>query len=243
MNKTKEQYNLIHNTEWNTLIVLDACRFDYFKKLNTIPGKLQECRSRGFHTWIWLNETFPDKYPWTYFSAHPYVGNKTGGQKWNAPNHFKTIIPIWMFGWDNKLGTVHPDTVGQTIKIIPYEKAIVHYIQPHGPWIGKTKWLNPWTLTDYSRRQLMGDWVAVANKPDPTFFRQCYRDNLKLVLGSVKKFLPYFKKPVVITADHGEMLGEKGLYLHGAVRKDEEHIPYPAWALDFLKKVPWFVVD
>jgi hypothetical protein len=237
-----EQYDLIHNTEWNTLILLDACRFDLFKKLNKIPGKLQEVHSEGHHTWVWLNKTFPGKYPWTYFSAHPYV-NAGSGQKWNAVNHFERIIPIWSFGWNDKLGTVHPDTVGQVAKNIPYEKAIVHYIQPHGPWIGKTKWLNPWTLADYSRRQLMGDWIAVLAKPDPAFFRQCYKDNLRLVLDSVEKYLPFFRRPVVVSADHGELLGEKGLYLHGAVKKEDEHKPYPVECIDFLRRVPWFEVE
>jgi len=240
-----EQYNLIHDTNWNTLIILDACRYDYFKKVNRIPGKLRKARSKAHHTWNWLQDTFPDKYPWTYFSAHPYIGNKVRvKQKWNGPNHFEKIVPIWEFGWNNKLGTVHPNSVGETVKNIPYEKAIVHYVQPHGPWIGKPQWLNPWTLVDYFRRdKMMADWVAVATKPDVKFFRKCYTGNLKLVLKSVEKYMPFFRPPVVITADHGEMLGEKGLYLHGAVEKSKEHLPYPAWAVDFLKNVPWFTVD
>ena len=238
----EDQGKLIHEVDWNTLIILDACRFDSFKKQNKIPGKLQEVQSRGHHTWVWLGETFPDKYPWTYFSAHPYINTGTG-QKWNATNHFEKIVQIWSYGWDDKAGTVHPDTVSLTAKAVPYEKAVVHYVQPHGPWIGKTRWLNPWTLIDYTRRQLMGDWVAVVAKPDPKFFRRCYRDNLNLVLDSVERVLPHLKKPVVITADHGEMLGEKGLYLHGAVEKSKAHLAYPKWALDFLKRVPWLLVD
>jgi len=238
----KDQYDLIHNTNWNTLILLDATRFDYFKKLNKIPGKLQEVQSRAFHTWDWLQSNFPDKYDWTYFSAHPYV-NLGEGQKWNAVNHFETIIPIWKFGWDNKLGTVHPSMVNNVVKNIPYEKAVIHYIQPHGPWIGKHQWLNPWTLADYSRRNIMGDCIAITVKPDPKFFRLCYKDNLRLVLDYVEQLLPSLKPPVIITADHGEMLGEKGLYLHGAVEKSKAHLGYPEWALDFLKRVPWLNVS
>jgi len=238
-----DQYNLIHETDWDTLILLDACRHDYFKRYITFAGKLQKCRSRGYHTWPWLRDTFPDFYPWTYFSAHPYVGSKTRGQPWNAPNHFKRVVSIWSFGWNDRLGTVHPNVVGETVKSIPYEKAIMHYVQPHGPWIGKTKWLNPWTLAQYDRYQAMGDWVAVKTKPDPKFFRACYRDNLKLVLKSVEKYLPYFKGKVVITADHGELLGEGGMYLHGAVEKSKAHLPYPKWAVDFLRDVFWFELE
>jgi len=239
----RSQFDLIHGENWGTLIILDACRYDIFKQLNRIPGKLEEVLSPAHHTWPWLQRTFPDKYDWTYFSAHPYVNTVQTGQKWNAINHFSSIIPIWRFAWSDKLGTVHPISVCSTVKNIPYEKAMVHFIQPHGPWIGVTKWLNPWTLVDYTRTQLMGDWKAIVTKPDPTFFRRCYKDNLRLVLRNITNYLPYFKKPIVITADHGELLGEKGMYLHGAVEKSKEHLPYPEWALEFLKHVPWFVVD
>jgi hypothetical protein len=237
-----EQYDLIHNTEWSTLVLLDACRFDYFKRQNRIPGELREIKSRAYHTWNWLQDNFPDKYDWTYFSGHPYVDGATRSQKWNGNLHFKTVIPIWRFAWNDRLGTVHPESVAAVVKNIKYDKAIVHFIQPHGPWIGKTKWLNPWTLSEYTQHQIMGDWKAIFAKPDPVFFRRCYKDNLELVLNTVEKLLLSLKPPVIVTADHGEMLGEKGLYLHGAVEKSKAHIPYPAWAQEFLKRVPWLEV-
>jgi len=238
-----EQYDLIHNTDWNTLIILDACRFDYFKKCVTLGGKLSRCWSRAPHTYRWLEETFPDYYGWTYFSAHPYVGAKVSRRRgFNAPEHFGKIVSIWALAWDDRLGTVHPDSVGEVVKIMcereEYgvgDKMIVHYIQPHGPWIGKTKWVVPWTLEQHEKYGVMADYVAQKVKPDPKFFRRAYRDNLKLVLGSIKKYLPYFKGKVVITADHGEMLGEKGLYLH------KEN--YPAWTDSILRVVPWFEIS
>jgi len=199
----------------------------------------------GFHTYPWLEKTFPDYYPWTYFSAHPYIGDKIRrGQPFQAIHHFERVIPVWATAWDDKLGTVHPDSVGEAVKNTSYEKAIIHYLQPHGPWIGSpNRWVIPWTLLQHDQRQLMADWKAIVIKPNPKFFRKCYRDNLRLVLGSVEKYLPYFRKPVVISADHGEMLGEKGLYLHGAVLKSKEHLGYPRWAIDFLRQIPWFTVQ
>jgi len=235
-----DQYELIHDTDWDTLILLDACRHDFFKRYITLSGKLQKCRSRAHHTFEWVERTFPDFYDWTYFSAHPYINVGEVVQRWNAINHFKRVVPIYRFGWNERTGTVHPNVVGETVKATPYEKAIIHYIQPHGPWIGKTRWLNPWMLAQWQRHQAMADWVAAKTKPDPKFFRACYRDNLKLVLKSVEKYLPHFKDKVVITSDHGELLGEKGMYLHGAVEKSREHLPYPKWAVDFLRVVPWF---
>lgn len=47
-----------------------------------------------------------------------------------------------------------------------------------------------------------------------------YREDLKLVLNHVKKLIKLFpKKKIIITADHGERLGEKGNYGHGGKRE------------------------
>ena len=38
----EQQKELIHNTKWNLLIILDACRYDYFKEECKIKGKLKK---------------------------------------------------------------------------------------------------------------------------------------------------------------------------------------------------------
>ena len=60
-----------------------------------------------------------------------------------------------------------------------------------------------------------------------------YREDLKLVLNHVKKLIKlYPKKKIIITADHGERLGEKGNYGHGG-KRDKAVIEIP-W-LEFNK--------
>lgn len=241
----EDQYNLIHNTSWDTLVVLDAMRYDIFKKYNRFKGRLIKARSRAAHTYPWLWETFSDKYSWLYFSAHMYVGDKIHSKRdWNGVQHFKKVIPIWEDHYDENLGTVHPYHVGKTVKKYfeenPPEKCIVHYIQPHGPWIGTPSYYVPWTKEMHEQYYVMADFLAQAERPDPKFFRKAYIGNVKLVLRSLKQFIKYFPGQVVITADHGEMLGEyseekgRNLYLH--------KINFPLWADDLVKTVPWLVV-
>ena len=81
----------------------------------------------------------------------------------------------------------------------------------------------------------MADYIAQKIRPEPKFFGQAYKGNLRAVLNSIKKYIEHYPKPVVITADHGEMLGEKGLYLH------KEN--FPKWAEDKIRVVPWLVVE
>lgn len=60
-----------------------------------------------------------------------------------------------------------------------------------------------------------------------------YKEDLKLVLNHVKNLIKlYPKKKIVITADHGERLGEKGNYGHGG-KRDKAVIEIP-W-LEFDK--------
>lgn len=236
-----DQTDLIHNSEWATLVILDACRFDFFKKCNKFKGRLLRAESPAPHTWTWLQKTFPDKYPWLYFSAHMWIGDKIRyGKPWNGVNHFKKVLPIWEVAFNDKLGTVHPDAVGEYVKeyfaVNPPEKCIIHYVQPHGPWIGPPhKWVVPWTKELHARYDVMADYVADKEKPPEKFMRQIYKSNLRFVLKSIEKYREYFPGKIVITADHGEMLGEKGLYLH-------KH-GFPEWADKLLREVPWFLMD
>ena len=230
-----DQIKLVHETEWDLMIILDAMRYDIFKQLNTIPGKLIKAESPAPHTWHWLPAMFPDKYPWTYFTAHPHIAHKPTPDRWEGYEHFDKVVPIWEQYWNDETGTVHPDDVSKVIATSQYTKAVAHYIQPHGPWIGRHRLLNPWTIRDHQHYNMMADWIVGKVKPDPYTFRVMYKDNVRLVLDSVQKNLKLFKGQVVITADHGEMLGEQGIYLHSP--------DYPEFAVKKLKEVPFFIVD
>lgn len=62
--------------------------------------------------------------------------------------------------------------------------------------------------------------------------RKAYEENLRLVLSYVAKILRYLKGKVVITSDHGELLGEKRLFGHSSSLREPE-----------LLEVPWFKVE
>jgi len=241
-----KQYDLIHKWDFDSLVILDACRFDMFKRVNKFKGELIKCESPAPHTWFWMMAMFPGYYDLTYFSAHPFIGPKRYERyPYQACEHFREIVPIFQFGWNERLGTVHPGTVGEVLKhraeTSPYDKGIVHYMQPHGPWIGKYKFGEPWSLADHVKYEKLGDCIARVIRPPPTFMKRVYKSNLQLVLKSLKKYKDYFVGKTVITADHGEMLGEyskewkRRLYLH--------KIDYPPFADKLLKTVPWFVWD
>ncbi len=147
VSKMKEQ-NLVEEN-WDYLIVLDACRFDFFEEVyeDYLNGKLKKRKSKGSSTLEWLAKSFPEQYNINYYSANPYINSKgislddsewgsSCGYEWNPPDHFKEIIDVWDFGWDEDLGTVHPDSVNNAFLSNKKEgKSIIHYMQPHSPYI------------------------------------------------------------------------------------------------------------
>jgi hypothetical protein len=127
---------------WDYLIVLDACRYDYFSTIwkDYFHGSLEKRLSVGSSTPEWCTGSFPDSYAdVTYVSANPYInsGAEVGG--FNGKRHFHRIIDVWDFGWDRELGTVPPGNVNEaTLRLLeePGERrVIVHYLQPHAPYL------------------------------------------------------------------------------------------------------------
>lgn len=144
--KIKEQEILYGN--WDYLIILDACRYDYFEKTYNkyLKGTLEKRISRGSCTAEWLDRTFTKKMDdVVYISANPFVNGKNAPlnkttkdffSKWNPTKYFKEIVDVWLYSWDDILGTVHPKDVNKSVRDnIKKGRMIIHYVQPHEPYL------------------------------------------------------------------------------------------------------------
>lgn len=231
--------------DWDFLIILDACRYDDFALLNDIPGKLEKRISQGSSTSDWLRRNFKHYYQdIIYISSNPRCSDHNI-DGFRGTDHFYKIESVWKDGWDNDLDTVPPQAVTEgTIKmrqIHPDKRMIIHYIQPHGPWIGKTRikldnYKDDVAIQVNDRERWVLDimaWNLVSQgKLDPQLLRQATRDNLTLVLEDVKELLSHLDGKIVITADHGEAFGEKGVFSHPSFVYTKE-----------LVEVPWLVIE
>jgi len=202
---------------WNVLIVLDSCRYDYFSKYNVIEGSIEVYDSNYTHTIHWLEDQFPNYYNILYLSANPHINSKVAisPHHYRAKDHFYKIIDLWDIEWKEELGTVPPERV--TNRSLSYldlhDRIIVHYMQPHPPFIGKTKLLRGYWNRDLSK--LEQDKIYI-NPPDRELIQLAYSSNLELVLSEVRRLIDNIprNKRVYICNDHGEMLGEDNLYSH-----------------------------
>ncbi|OKY78865.1 MAG: Arylsulfatase A family enzyme [Candidatus Methanohalarchaeum thermophilum] len=268
----KEQDPL--NEEWDNLIILDACRYDFFKRnyQDYLSGELEKRKSKASNTGEWLTKNFKEKYDITYISANPYVNNfgiplnkchPKFEYEWKATDHFKQIINVWATSWDRDLGTVHPREVNMQFfrTKIQGNKKILHYLQPHMPHLSETSvgswantinrvkkgdklesfqnWLRPrlrkrigklnyWKIRKLLNLEPRNPFEVAWRKKDPTEIKEKYEDNLIKVLDTVSNLIEEINGKTIVTADHGEAFGEKGIWEH----PPKTHIPE-------LTTVPW----
>lgn len=242
MKQEKLIKDLIKNEEKFLLIILDACRYDYFKKLNTIKGNLIKVESPGSATGEWLNKVWTDYYKIAYVSANPNIAlNWRSNSGWSGKEHFEYIDEVWNWGWKTieQIPTVPAEEVVKGIeKTIKkgHNKIIAHFMQPHPPYIGKKKLgVGTFIYCRYAaleNKKSRGDIQPYVMLIEPVL-KQAYRDNLLYVIEKgIKPILKYKKDfKIIISADHGERLFENGKIGHGDGIKVKE-----------LINVPWFEV-
>ena len=143
--------------DWDHLIILDACRYDFFEKVyeDYFGGDLEKRKSIGSSTPEWASKTFTGKHDILYFSSNPFVNDvglplneiewgSSCGYEWNATEHISNIVDVWHEGWDDELGTVTPEKMNEVVRdhmdeVRDSERTIIHYMQPHAPYITKGK--------------------------------------------------------------------------------------------------------
>jgi len=231
-----KQLDKIRGEDWDNLIILDACRYDYFEEehLKWLEGELQNVTSPASCTINWLKRTWNGKYDLTYVSGFPSVNSKgIPRMGYRATDHFKRIIDVWDFGWDEELGTIPPWNINKTVlNKTDRTNLLIHYMQPHQPYIGKTKITVPiGKPTPTPGASGFGRTATrIRNrlrKNKNLSLERAYRDNLILVLEWVSKLVPSLKGKTIITADHGEGLGRGGPQHHaGDARATLRHVPW-----------------
>lgn len=276
----------IMQEDWDYLILLDACRYDYFAEVwsKYFKGNLQKRISPDTRTPEWRSISFPGTYPdVVYVSANPFINSIRPVMDFDGKKHFYAVYDLWLQYWDKKLGTVLPEVVtDEAVKIINKnsdKKAIIHYMQPHEPYLGAgisapgykpPDGTGTWSLIGVDKPKnaygfrncivnlcsgisyhlgIKGNFVqwklreffkmppatpmdAVRRKYGRVGLQKAYRENLEIVLKQVARLVEYLSGTIVVTSDHGEMLGENHRYCHWARS-----------SLRLLREVPWLVID
>jgi hypothetical protein len=212
--------------DWDYLIILDACRYDAFEEVNWLEGNLQKKVSKAPGTPEWLRKNFTEYYgDIVYFSGSGFVSPDKSYGGFDSSEHFYHVEPLYLKDEFMEDGAPRPEDI--TDYVIenddehPNKRKIIHYCQPHDPFIGDIKMsLKNGDVdeeADYFRRE--DSWEA-------------YCSNLERALKSVERLVENLEGKIVISADHGDCFGEHGLYRH-----------FTGIYFDELVEVPWLVID
>lgn len=243
-------YESVLNQEWDLFIVLDACRYDLMEEIADDYDFLETLRPHWSYAassqdWIqktFLKSTLPprkrmelsikllrepyqnsllaeycemrDVSDIAYITANPQCSMLNGGR-------FLRLEEVWKSRWqDSESGYIHPRAVTEkTVETMREDnptKTVAHYMQPHGSFRLSKEPEHPWTKLQAGERDFETTW-------------EYYLDNLEWVLEEVKLLLNNVDaEKVIISADHGNSMGEYGFYGHR-----------PYLPLKGMRQVPW----
>ena len=219
----------VYERDWDLLVVLDACRVDLLRSVADeyafLDGEIERTESVGSMTKEWLAKTFTDEYA-AEVANTAYVTGNVFSDRILESDRFRALEEVWRDGWDEERDTVPPRSVTdraiRTARETDPDRLIVHYVQPHHPFLD----LEGFDAAPFG--PALSDTVVDAlrkGKISRNTFWNAYQDNLRRALDDVELLLENVDaERVAITADHGDALGEWGIYdhpvgcLHPAVR-------------------------
>lgn len=238
----------IWSTDWDICLVLDGCRADTYSE---VMGRDGSAWSVGSASPEWISHTFHPRHndeldTVGYVSANAFTGKDGTETRALNPAVFPLEVrlgyldEVWRDRWNptGELPTVSPTDMTargmwawQHRDRLDIDQLIVHYMQPHVPFRQRPEWTAGWDLDGFGTGGGKGknDWKKVRDGELPRDeFLEAYRDNLEWVLEDVHRWLDTVDGCVLVTADHGNAIGELGQWGHP-----------PRSANPAVRRVPW----
>jgi len=227
--------------DWDNLLILDACRYDTFAEIFPsfdLPGNLDARISRGTSTAEYVRGNLHGR----SLRDTVYVTATTMLYRENALNEtvdldLYEIVDVWEDSIDIGEWGVRPETMAQAgleaLDEYPDKRVVVHFIQPHIPFIGETgreHFESGQSIWSAKRKGTLGVSDEV--------LRRAYRENLEIALPHVRDLMESMDGKTVVTADHGQMIGDRATPF-----PIKEYGHPPGLYTEELAKVPWLVHD
>jgi len=199
--------------DWDNLIILDALRADVCRQYSPEDWTVKTINSPATHSWSFMKQSYAGRklHDTVMISANPFV-NDLPASTFHAVHYVQKAD-----------GSVpDPETVTEAaleaIVTYPSKRLIIHYMQPHAPYLHHD---DPSPRYPFDRARATGDLETL---------RSDYVQNFLAVQSSVIDLLPRMSGLSVLTADHGEALGES---YRGLRRFEHGH------AIPEVYRVPW----
>jgi len=244
--------------DWDVLVVMDAARVDLTREAareyDALPNDVASVWSNASCSIDWIERTFnghPGEAARTgYVTANPFADHdeaetRSADLDEDTVGHLRLLYQSHWQDIGNGLETVPPEAVTDHAidawrrrDELGIDRLVVHYMQPHEPFRSRPEW---GTGDSKLLKNLVDDDAAAGSSVFPRLqagdvdldeFRDVYLDNHHWVLDDVtERLLGNVEGDVVLTADHGNGLGEWGAWHHP-----------PGRIAPAIRKVPWIEV-
>lgn len=200
--------------DWRNLIILDGGRRDILEDI--LETEVSSIISKNSSSLDWLKENFQDEHKdIVMVTGNPYIHKFSDRE---PEEIFCAVYDAWEYNYDDVF--LEPEAVNAALRDAkskyPDKRFIIHYMQPHFPHenqqdITKDLW-NKFRLGERSEEDL----------------RNIYGENYEYVIEKgVLEALQKLEGKTIISADHGQLLGEYGLYGHPSHLKVKELVEVP----------------
>jgi hypothetical protein len=219
--------------DWDVLVLLDACRYDLFDEYNPFDAQVERIHSNASQTREFIERNFVGR------DCRDTVCVTASPQFADFDLSFAHVEHVWQDNWDSELRTVHPDVMADVSTDIatefPNKRVIIHFIQPHYPFIGETgrKIGKQASLNPGSDRLSVWEQMQ-AGLVDEHTIRDAYAENLRLALPAVQRLSETLTGKVVVSSDHGNLFGQRVCWLPIRIYGHPAGIHHPE-----LTAVPW----
>jgi len=238
--------------DWDVLVVLDAMRVDQAREVLGDQYDIHSRWSAASTSIDWIERHFDTRHREHYqragyVTANPFADNDSPhARSADLPSkqlaHLDCVYRDAFTDLDTGIATTPPERV--TDRAIyawrneDVDRMIVHYMQPHQPFRSKPEWDGVYSNLE--------DLVRDVNQGGADIWKRCrdgdidrdelwraYCDNLRWVWRDVsERLLTNLDADVVVTADHGNGLGEWGCWSHVGGQLAPS-----------VRKVPWWRVQ
>jgi len=225
----------IWERDWDLLVVLDTCRVDWMESVAPEYPYIDDVDSIwsvGSHSEEWLRNTFAEG-PDDELRNTAYVSANHFTERYVTPAEVTVLDELTDYLGPDSEFVVPPahmvtDRAIDIARTESTDRLVVHYMQPHKPFFERNGdrydvEIKKWSVgRDLYRNYFSGE-VSLEQ------LRDGFIDNLRYVLDEVSLLLDNVDADTaVLTADHGQALGERFLWDH------RPGVRYPK-----VRQVPW----
>lgn len=242
--------------DWDICLVLDAARTDLMREAaaeyDELPG-MDTVWSNASCSIDWIDRQFNGRKDTShvgYVTANPWTSHDCDGvESADVDGQVGHLRKLYETDWQETHGveTVPPEVVTDHAidawrrrEELGIERLVVHYMQPHEPYRSRPEWGSGdhallEDLVDGDGENAGASIFPRVQRGEVSVkeFRDVYLDNHHWVLEDVTaRLLENVDGDVAITADHGNGLGEWGVWHHP-----------PADVTPAVRRVPWIEVE